>query len=366
MDVVLDIGTWLFRYHGNHTAESLVRSLDGVEMIWTIRDGLIRGMPPTLDTILQYTRELKSSDLRDKVYGMLGVIELSRFNMTIVPDYTLTASQVFRDAVRQSLARSPWALGAVCHESEADLYRTDLPSWVPRLDRPWKQGVDTYPLPSHGLFKTSSSVIAQSVDSEAQSPDVLTLSGIVLGHITEVSPVLDDSRPTANEEPDVFLSWCISIFELLTRRGMSSEDTGRILLSDTNIQSQQSSPYDNQGFSKVLKKRHWIPIPHITETTDPEVAQASRFIPAMVRTCSQRRIGIMSDKSICVVPKLTQSSDIVISLQGGLLPLVLRPRGGDYLLLGECYVDGCMSWQRHGLGIRKRLLTEDALLLKVR
>lgn len=360
MDVVLDVATWLFRYHGNHLGY-LSQCLLGLQLIWDIRHNLMRGNYPTLDYLLEKTRELYSSDLRDKVYGMLGIMGMSDFSVGIVPDYTLTAFQVIRNATRQSLATSAWALAAVRHEKEADLYRTDLPSWVPRLDRPTQGGVDAWPLPDSDPYKRSSTVIAKLIDYEGRDPNVLNLSGIILGRITEVSTLLDNA-----DDPDILLDWCTGITEFLAGRWLHMERIGRILLSDTNIESQPGGPNDYRGLSMALKKRHWIPIPQITNTTDEGVAQASRFIPGMTRTCFQRKIAITSNETICVVPKLTQPSDIVVSLRGGLMPLVLRPHGEGYVFLGECYVDGYMSWQRHGVGIRKRLLTEVAQPFAVR
>jgi hypothetical protein len=50
----------------------------------------------------------------------------------------------------------------------------------------------------------------------------------------------------------------------------------------------------------------------------------------------------MSDGSYGMGPQCMQPGDIVVVLYGGNTPYVLRPKGEDYLFMGEAYVDELM------------------------
>jgi hypothetical protein len=58
--------------------------------------------------------------------------------------------------------------------------------------------------------------------------------------------------------------------------------------------------------------------------------------------CDRRRIFSMSDGSYGMGPQCMQPGDIVVVLYGGNTPYVLRPKGEDYLFMGEAYVDELM------------------------
>ena len=45
------------------------------------------------------------------------------------------------------------------------------------------------------------------------------------------------------------------------------------------------------------------------------------------------------------MPSCTQPTDLVIIVSGYVMPVVLRPLGQYYLLLGDCYVHGMMEFQ---------------------
>ncbi|KAK8121777.1 heterokaryon incompatibility protein-domain-containing protein [Apiospora sp. TS-2023a] len=58
-----------------------------------------------------------------------------------------------------------------------------------------------------------------------------------------------------------------------------------------------------------------------------------------------RRFALTAGGHYALCPHLVEEGDIVVVLMGQRTPFILRPRGDDYLLVGECYVHGIMQGQ---------------------
>lgn len=56
-----------------------------------------------------------------------------------------------------------------------------------------------------------------------------------------------------------------------------------------------------------------------------------------------RRLITTRGGYIGLAPEEAELGDVIAILHGCNFPLVLRPCGGSYLLIGECYVDGMMD-----------------------
>lgn len=88
----------------------------------------------------------------------------------------------------------------------------------------------------------------------------------------------------------------------------------------------------------------------LTECRD----NASRFLTGMDGSMLNRRIAIGSQGHICNVPMQVECSDMIAIVNGCPCPLILRPCGDTYNLIGTAYVhgimygeamDGAISWE---------------------
>ncbi|KAJ4985628.1 ankyrin and het domain protein [Stagonosporopsis vannaccii] len=75
-------------------------------------------------TFLDLTRSRLCKDSRDRIYGILGVFD----NVSIVPDYTLPARQVYQDFVSKHLVAGDFA---ILHECCIGIPNADEQSYVP-------------------------------------------------------------------------------------------------------------------------------------------------------------------------------------------------------------------------------------------
>ncbi|KAH7312509.1 heterokaryon incompatibility protein-domain-containing protein [Stachybotrys elegans] len=68
-----------------------------------------------------------------------------------------------------------------------------------------------------------------------------------------------------------------------------------------------------------------------------------------------RQFGIMNDGAMVLGPRNMSAGDVVCSFDGGELAYILRPRGHQYLFLGECFVHVlCQGgWNRDGIVMKQ-------------
>lgn len=129
--------------------------------------------------MLYLASNFSSLDPRDMIYGLRGLLKYSDTTDLLVPDYSKTLLEVYRDSVEAAFRNF--------HNADVLLYVTgnEIPSWIPRWDRPmlfrnpfrfgnalpWKPTGDTEP--------------EWSIDRRSNA---LTVRGCVVGKIKSVEP----------------------------------------------------------------------------------------------------------------------------------------------------------------------------------
>lgn len=83
---------------------------------------------PYLSTVLPLTRKLEATDPRDKVFAMLGLVDVSRLR-GIKPDYTLSVAEVYTSCTRAMIVQEQGL--SVFSSVTGKAKGQDLPSWVP-------------------------------------------------------------------------------------------------------------------------------------------------------------------------------------------------------------------------------------------
>jgi hypothetical protein len=134
-----------------------------------------------LAALLIRFRGFQSTDPRDKVYGLL---RLSRESASIMPDYTHTEAEVFKETVRSSIAQSGGLaiLSAVNYSDRSP----QLPSWCPN----WSQSTpDNRPFFSREFHSAGESEVSARFSGE-----ILTLRGIRVDKIAQLHIFLLDCR----------------------------------------------------------------------------------------------------------------------------------------------------------------------------
>jgi hypothetical protein len=90
--------------------------------------------PQSLLDLLRKFRDRRASDPRDKVYALLSLAPVSRKSPRLIPDYSLSEVEVFRQATMQCIYEAESL--SVLSSDLGRKFRNDLPSWVPDWSAP--------------------------------------------------------------------------------------------------------------------------------------------------------------------------------------------------------------------------------------
>jgi hypothetical protein len=63
----------------------------------------------------------------------------------------------------------------------------------------------------------------------------------------------------------------------------------------------------------------------------------------MFTVCYGRRMAVLSDRSVAILPPAAKKGDKVAAFSGGNALYLLRQKEGALSLVGECYVEGWMD-----------------------
>lgn len=105
-------------------------------MMVRIRETVLIKQPMPLGDALILGRSFQSTDPRDKVYGLLGIIG-DEFPNSLTPDYNKPAAELYIDTMRHLLSHHstvhnlhPFFLASIGFPRSAEMEKVDLPSWV--------------------------------------------------------------------------------------------------------------------------------------------------------------------------------------------------------------------------------------------
>jgi hypothetical protein len=379
MTTVLEVVWWLISNDTHRMlASELYPALQNANRIRLAKVFVLGGSGQALTRTLMQARQLQASDQRDKVFGILGLLDQQDpFSRLLTPDYTKSVRHVFRDATRQSLAGSDsddndiLILDSISHRDESDLMYSPYPSWVPRFDRLHDFLLDGGFLPlwtrkcwrpvDHGNPATA---------EVTNDPDVLVLPGVKVCSVLETSASAYD--PTSSSSAGVIATWYETATMMFQNHSIPAPDVARTLLADDNNSGELIPPDPHRELSTLLQcVRDQIDLPFppwIDSTHDPSIMLASHYCFRANLICGARRLAVMSNGTAGLVPRLTRPSDQVVVVHGPTKArmFMLRPRGDEFLFIGACYVDGWMPWQEHGDEVQQRLLTEEPTMFKIR
>jgi hypothetical protein len=335
--------------------------------------------PPLLDE----ARRFLASDPRDMVFAMYGFSAFQQlFKMFgFTPDYTISMLELYKSVTLLAI-KSSQTLEVLHYVDHPELTDEDpgWPSWVPRWNKPTPYC--SFPLQDYALYRRK----AQGVLSllEEQQGDILRLKGVILGYSTQVAQHIDWTstetettiqNPTAltqfwdassqhqdllsHSKDDSFAGLAQALTAGLdfdynsTAKGFTRHTADAIdfLLHSFTVTSPSNS---NQPSSAL--HNHLLSLQQIHPHGD-----RLRYQKDLVWICTNRHLFYTDGGLFGLGPLAIQPGDITVMLYGGHTPFMLRPSGGYYQLLGECYLQNAMDWDASDLctrGSGKGELTE--------
>lgn len=304
----------------------------------------------SLTKYLQCTKDYEASDMRDKLYALIGVAsDISPED--IVPDYAKSPRVVFLDLVRFLVERRR-NLDII---SSGRLFRPSLtmqhspqqefesagniPSWMPD----WRVSRSLRPLNGEDMDGSSYRAGGDTgavVRMEA-FPAELSVEGIVVDRVDffggSINSPAQDSLPTLQRWQYI---------------------AGQHLASNSNFGAVTPSDF----WTTIVAGRNYLATWGVGKSSQQAVAALEHgggffsaakdskqvrvtecFFDAVTRAVMGRRFFITKNKRMGLgVPEI-QLNDRVVVLKGCSVPLIMRAVGDHMVVVGEAYVSGIMD-----------------------
>lgn len=368
-----------------------------------IRDHYGQLGPIPFDFALTMASRLDATDLRDHVYGLLGLVSTHELNLVDI-DYRKTPERVFRDAMAVV-----WTSGADDLISDviphfifglADT-KLDLPSWVPDLSKQ----ASTSSYNATGLKAGTRPWRPERKAEIRVEGNILTVKAYKFDRITDTMKL--DSSPGhgwpitchREKEPMEVNFKPIQDIEGMTERGReipiptSSRLAPFLVLRDkTSIWSALTAwnedsrqhieenrrkddewlpevPKDSQKVWEILLGRREIPedwkmasSPELRHNLPALEAAILKPIMQSIRTRFHgRKVFISSSGFVGVGTTPVESGDIIILIAGMMCMYVLRPFQDGYRMVGFAKVSGLMNWEDLDEAMKAGTLHEEEL-----
>ncbi|KAF2742605.1 hypothetical protein M011DRAFT_412342 [Sporormia fimetaria CBS 119925] len=97
-------------------------------------------------------------------------------------------------------------------------------------------------------------------------------------------------------------------------------------------------------------------MPHESSPETRSIAYTRRYVQEIRSRIHRRRVFLTGDGHLGTGPEDLREGDVLCGMMGAEVPLALRENGsGQYSVVGETYVDGCMDGEvvEKGLAMRE-------------
>jgi hypothetical protein len=378
-----------------YTAGVDISFLDYPNFIDKARRDVVAGSETRLLTALFRHRRFLATDVRDKVFGLSGILH----GLTILPDYRRSVGRVYQSVAASIIAqdRNLELLSIPKVSPQSNMNPNDtipgLPSWVPD----WSAGDMCLPFPLRGDFigppaKPSFQAAGTSVWSPptkvAEDESVLKVSGHTIDDIelcglpiilpNEISPQKNSLSTVIKRrcfELDVDLSWKKLCHFDSGKKYITGEDMSDAFLY-TIVAGFMPEGYEatRQQFRlwedfvsvdmlahKYLRGFGWFYFAYVAASVmikqfqamvrailgfrvDVPKALRGSFLQARSWAGTNRLFFTTTKGFIGLGPCMAQKGDRIALIEGCKVPLALRPKGTTgWELVGECYIHGVMN-----------------------
>ncbi|GIZ44760.1 hypothetical protein CKM354_000795000 [Cercospora kikuchii] len=341
---VLLVAAWL-GYNSNSIPDELRYSpgRHAARSMWYLRHPRPGDMND-LFMVYTMTRDFEAKVARDYVFALLSMYEVQQPKLRIQqrllkPSYVKNGKSlqhIFRDATRAIIedGRHLWIL----HYVDANMALPGMPSWALRFDA---RTVDDHALVcrANGFHATANTVLQVLPCPDA---DVLALRGMTIGVVHYMSDLYE---PQQNWDNRWHFKFMATVYSVMKKRGGDwFDDLIPTLMGGVNLKHEKVGKSDFDDFAAFLQLVEKNPrIDPSTVSGDRLSERASRWYRASSKALLHNRFFLTKDGRPGIGPSTMCLKDRVVALFGGPALFLLRPSSaGEYRLVGECYVHGCM------------------------
>lgn len=307
----------------------------------------------SLTKCLQRTRDYEATDMRDKLYALIGVAsDISPED--IVPDYTKSTRNVFLDLVHFLVTRrrSLNIISSGRHLRPASMTSPgsqpqsgdETPSWLPD----WHVSQGLIPLDSEGMDKRfyGASRGADAVVRMDAFPLALEVEGVVVDKIDFFGPAItssaQDSLPTLRRWQYIASLQGLHLIAGSKFGVATPGDFWTTIVAGKNYMGRESWAKGKFTTDESEALEH-AARSFVAGNLPPEKWESRYLADAVTRAVMGRRFFTTAEKRMGLgVPEI-QLEDRVVVLKGCSVPLILRDVGGHMVIVGETCVSGIMD-----------------------
>jgi hypothetical protein len=360
LDKVMAATAWL-RYKQWQELRAYPLGFHGVLNMWFYRKDRKR-MVDDVDfmwTLIGNTGGFECSDLRDRVFGLVGLYQLcmqrTELPSALIPDYHKDPVAVIRNATQLAIEESsdPIVWWNPSFQRRSGIH--SLPSWVPEFIRDIHDDEGLFlgtSFKACGSYKRDGCLACSTVcsptlhnsDGLRMKEDILSLPGIAVDSISLISPrmvpaIMDDAAVLTMQLRKI-LRMTDSIVQDSSALGMTL--IGRRRFDDTEAAPEDALSY--MSFLDYISTRHELPakLRETGDSTSDAMRSIIEFYEAFRHHCFGRSLFTTEGNRIGTAPDGVEPGDVIAILRGGRLPFILRRHGDYYTVVGTAYVHGIM------------------------
>lgn len=304
--------------------------------------------------ILSLMRSAAATDIRDKVYSVLGVLK-EQDRRAIKVDYSKenTVEQVYTDLAKYIIA-TPDCMKMLAHAGKSR-HLPKLPSWVPDWSREDRSPLD-YDLYRAAIDMTSDVRVSAS-------GEMLHLKALPFGNVITASPAVDhsnlkiESNWLGGTDPiflgtedllgglEVAMDEFCNIIQTKVGRlpgpGTREDAIWRTMTADIGYGGNRRATAEDQKYYDAFMSQN----PREEEGAQNQDYEAYYPFVVMVQSCiGGRRLCAFNTGKVGLVPDDTKVGDWVAIFPGSNLPFIIRHlRENKFELIGHCFVYGAMD-----------------------
>ena len=306
-----------------------------------------------LDLLLRSFTDRQCSDPRDKVYGILGLIDKSRYPDLVV-DYTLSTGSVYTGAMKSMLVGGDGDLRCLTGLG-LNSANHNLPSWARDFEHNPDIPALSYELARFRRYELYDAAYSTKASPSFHNSNTLSLSGVLVGKIHGVGVAVQSrSWPHVGQvlqQWQDMVGFNDSSFLLEENWRQSEAETfWRMIVADALAEGDTKPRRLSHIDMKNMRLWVTVLVDALRNGRSPHVEEWSK---SMFSAIHGRALFLTHQRTIGLCYPESQVGDEVWVLLGSRVPFILRTCQelhqesasiqSDYKLVGSCYLDGYMD-----------------------
>jgi len=307
--------------------------------------------PQNLFDLLGSCSAFKATDSRDKVYGILALVEPKTEAQAVTISYESSAEDIFANVVvvMIQLYSDLQVFEQIDHGDEYHRGNGNLPSWA--ID--WDRFEYIRAIPHDSSTLSACKDVDVKLQDHVLELDLkhLRLKGILYSSVTYTHIIMSQEDTLKSNRNHPFLE---NFNEIVSRKATdfaSKLQLSNVLARTLTAGSTTNDPYPIADASSEQQFTFIASFLRLIESLKSGVDYVAfgqnlpswdEFLEEAEHVCTGRRIFETANGNFGLGPAAMRSGDIVVVLYGGQSPFVLRPYRDNFLLIGQAYVDELM------------------------